>query len=329
MDAQTRSYRLYAKTEAGATALKSARGALSSSARQLLILIDGRRSVGDLSNIFGEEALARSLALLESRDYVQLTRHIPEANEGPVDGGALAPKEIPAERADAVPRRRSSAPVLLGALVAIAGIIWLFTREGTVTESPEVSAAPVHEPAAPTPIQQAPTPAGQVLPPAPNPEPHPAPVQRSNKNPPAVIVTPVLSKSAPAPANPAPGTLTIRAAATPDPAPAGASGNPAGPQSVADGRPTPAPALAPVLHVRNQVMPRIPKLATDLGIDTGRVVVVLHVNPKGTVERVELVSATPPQVYDQDMQQVFEKWTFDPLGVPGRMTVQVDLAPHE
>ena len=36
---------------------------------------------------------------------------------------------------------------------------------------------------------------------------------------------------------------------------------------------------------------------------SGHVVVTLLVKPDGTVERIELVSATPPQMYDQDMQK--------------------------
>ena len=39
-------------------------------------------------------------------------------------------------------------------------------------------------------------------------------------------------------------------------------------------------------------------------------VMTLLVKPDGMVERIELVSATPPQMYDQDMQKTFEKWTF-------------------
>jgi TonB family protein len=74
-------------------------------------------------------------------------------------------------------------------------------------------------------------------------------------------------------------------------------------------------------------MPQLPQQAKALGIGSGHVAVVLHVNPQGTVDQVELVSATPPQVYDSAMEQAFHQWTFDPLGIPGRMTVEVEVAP--
>ena len=116
MDASTRFYNVYGKTKSGASALSSTRGALSSSARQLLILIDGQRSLGDLTSIFGGEALDRSLALLKTEGYVEIVRHFPETEDSPaVDGGALTVEEAPAEPTNAAPRRRSTVPVVLAA----------------------------------------------------------------------------------------------------------------------------------------------------------------------------------------------------------------------
>jgi protein TonB len=77
--------------------------------------------------------------------------------------------------------------------------------------------------------------------------------------------------------------------------------------------------------VRYQVMPKLPSRAQELGIKSGHAVVLLHVTAQGAVELVELVSATPPQIYDDEMKEAFEQWTFEPPGVPGRMTVEVDL----
>jgi len=359
MDASTRFYNVYGKTKSGASALSSTRGALSSSARQLLILIDGQRSVGDLTSIFGGEALDRSLALLESEGYVEIVRHFPETEDNPaMDGGALTVEEAPAEPTNAAPRRRSTVPVVLAGLIAIMGIIWLFAHEVGVTQSPKVPAAPLAAPAAsmPGPPRRAPADADEVIA-APKPtapeamplpvsaepkrspvrakqglasdsKPIPAPEQRAGESPPAADAAPATSRPAPANANPALGTLAVPAAATAAQPPSAQSGNVAAPPAVANERPAsaPVPAPTPVLHVRDQVTPQIPKLAKALGINSGHVVVVLHVTAKGTVERVELVSATPPEVYDQDMEQVFGKWTFDP-GQPGRMTVEVDLRP--
>ncbi len=353
MDASTRFYNVYGKTKSGASALSSTRGALSSSARQLLILIDGQRSLGDLTSIFGGEALDRSLALLETEGYVEIVRHFPETEDSPaVDGGALTVEEAPAEPTNAAPRRRSTVPVVLAGLIAIMGIIWLFAHEVGVTQSPKVSTAPAASMSGPP--RPAPADADEVIaapkpsPPEPMPlpvsaepkrspvrakqglasdsKPIPAPEQRAGESPPATEAAPATSRPAPANANPAPGTLAVPAAATAAQPPSAQSGNVAAPPAVANERPAPVPAPTPVLHVRDQVTPQIPKLAKALGINSGHVVVVLHVTAKGTVERVELVSATPPEVYDQDMEQVFGKWTFDP-GQPGRMTVEVDLRP--
>ncbi len=54
---------------------------------------------------------------------------------------------------------------------------------------------------------------------------------------------------------------------------------------------------------------------------------VPHVDPQGKVQRVELVSATPPEAYDSAMEAAFSQWTFDPPGVAGRMTVDIDIVP--
>jgi TonB family protein len=171
------------------------------------------------------------------------------------------------------------------------GTIWLFARQATAGQDPQTPAEAGAVPPAPMPANQ-----GQPA------ESHPQP--------------------APAP----PGTLKLRPAAPADQPGPDAGGNEAAPPAAGDQHPSPAPAFA--LHVREQFMPEIPKQAKELGIDTGSVVVVLHVNPKGTVDSVELVSATPPQVYDEDMRQVFEKWTFDPPGRPGRMTIEVQIRPQ-
>jgi protein TonB len=83
------------------------------------------------------------------------------------------------------------------------------------------------------------------------------------------------------------------------------------------------------LRILHQEMLELPQAAKDLGIGTGHVEVLLHVNAQGTVEQVELIHADPPQVYDQAMAQAFGRWTFEPPGVPGRMTVEVEVTPPE
>jgi TonB family protein len=145
---------------------------------------------------------------------------------------------------------------------------------------------------------------------------------------PAPALAPALAPAATAPA----GSAAAPAAAEPVAPPAPEAPASAAPVAAAPRPATPAPAAVraptgPTLHVRNQVMPELPQIAKALGISTGHVVVVLHVDPQGTVERVERVSVTPPEIYDDAMEQAFSRWTFDPLGIPGRMTVEVEVKP--
>jgi len=83
-----------------------------------------------------------------------------------------------------------------------------------------------------------------------------------------------------------------------------------------------------MLHERSRVLPTISKKAQRSGIYAGSAVVRLHVNSAGAVERVELVSASPPQVYDQDVEQALKQWTFDPPGNSAVMTVELDFRPQ-
>ncbi len=83
MDASRRSLHVYGKTQAGTLALTATRGAMSSSMRQLLILIDGKRSIADLGKIFAEETLAQSMAQLESQGYIECLKHFPEEPQAP------------------------------------------------------------------------------------------------------------------------------------------------------------------------------------------------------------------------------------------------------
>jgi TonB family protein len=312
MDASTRSYHVYGKTQAGVGALESARGALAPAARQLLVLIDGQRTLGDLLELFDEDELQALLGLLESHGYVQLIRRFPGADDPPAPPRAprppapkagpskpAAPKPAPASAATAgrTPRALSNRHTALAALLSVVCATWLFAGETTLTQLRQAQDALVHAAAALTTAQ--PVPGTGV----PEPAPVPAAVRPD--------ATPATTR------NPAPDRPSVQ-----NPTRSQPSTSTAG-----DG---PAPQAGPVLHVRTQVAPELPKAARDLGIKSGHAVVVLHVDARGTVERVELVSATPAQVYDDQMQRAFEQWSFDPPGVPGRMTVQVDLvAPRD
>jgi TonB family protein len=314
MDASTRSFHVYGKTESGAGALKAGRDGMSTSARRLLILVDGQRTVGELAAMLGVDAVEMGLAQLETMGCVEFLRRFPGADEAltevpaspdpemapatvlplateidlPADGADLPlPKtwQAAVEQAQApelpAPPRRRAAPVRVGtavivgvALIVGAGWVWY---KGVL--SPVGSEAVT--------------------------------ALRAERVPPAAPSLP-LAPPAPAP---------VRSVA-----PAGAL-RLAPPPATAGDAPVVRPAAGSSLRVRTQVTPAIPRPVLDRGITSGHVVVVLHVDPAGTVQRVELVSANPPEVYDAAMAQAFANWTFDPLGIPGRMTVDVDIRP--
>ncbi len=81
------------------------------------------------------------------------------------------------------------------------------------------------------------------------------------------------------------------------------------------------------LHVRDRVVPPLPARARRAGVDGGTVVARLHVTPEGRVERVDLVSAKPAQVYDESVRLALLKWVFDPPGRSAEMTVELDFRP--
>jgi protein TonB len=363
MDASTRSFHIYGKTETGVGALKAARGGISTVARRLLILIDGQRSVGELSEMLGMEAVELALAQLDSLGYVKFLRRFPGADEErqefpesvadteragsrqtpvtiadpalpepiasepivskPVAPGLIAPRPIaPAKIASRpmssdpiVSRRRFLAPALIVVLLAIVAAlsigVWRSANDTTTTEAAHATQQ----------VDSAPAPAR-----TPAREPSMAvakAAQRASADAlPGAVVGPVVPARPGLAAVPAvSGNLALRNSMPAHDAAPDITGAP----------PVPAPVAAATrsLHVRSQLTPEIPKAVRDRGITSGHVVVVLHVNPQGTVEHVELVSASPPDVYDKDMEQAFGGWTFDPLGIPGRMTVDVDIRPPQ
>ncbi len=326
MDVSNRLLHVYGKSPAGAAVLRSSRDTLPSLARRILILIDGKRTLGELAAIFPHDALETSLALLEEQGLVECLRHFPQAADGFADSRFFAPLEAPGALPAA--RRRSTQPIVFAGLAALVGAG--FYLAGGVASAPP----PTADPAAPSAgaSESAAVPAivtgsGNAAAPL---APGAAPAPRAA--PPVARVSPPPASAAPAAPASAPTSASAPASA-PAPAPAPATARAAPPPAArSPGRlalaPVPAiAALAPVpfrkLTVRRQITPLLPKAARDMGITSGRVVVVLQVNPGGTVDHVDLVSATPPQVYDEDMQMAFEEWTFEPLGIPGRMTVEV------
>jgi len=394
MDASNRLLHVYGKTPAGTAALRADRGAMPTQARRILILIDGKRSVGDLARIFPAQTLETALAFLDQHHYIECLQHFAPGDGGSdgqahgreftttarpgmlshlqrrhyllalaalislallayaYDSMSLRPPPHPARPAAALVPSSPAAAAATGAAPAsssdtalapgnVAAAVGIAPVLGSAAPPPDTAVAPVApDGALPTPAQPAPalatqTPANQ-LPEAPAAA--PAAGKTLDKNPGQSAAGAASDDSLAARARKA-ARKVLQATVTPE-APAPAAGLrqvPVLPGFVtpAPHAPVPpaldaAPASAPALRVRSQVPPQLPQQARDLGISSGRVVVVLHVNPGGTVDSVELVSATPPQVYDAQMRHAFEDWTFDPPGVPGRMTVEIVVGtpPH-
>jgi TonB family protein len=433
-------FRIYGKTELGAAALNAARGALSTSARQLLILVDGQRSVQELEGIFGAEALDRLLPQLEAQGYVHFLRHAASAPPAARPAPPAAPPArrpapaAPAGAAQPPPRNRLAVFLLaLGVLALSAALWWLFgpahlpgaTGADRVADSDARAPGTLGAPAAADPPATAAPPAVPV-PPGASPtapsvdrnavrsrdrnrsdvrdEPRaPAgPAARSTAaSTPAQTAHPGTPASAPAaaPTATAPAAVSPRAVAEPAPptagappatpatpgggvslsvgtpvaapasatsgttpgtasgaassaasgaassAPSAAAGAPAPPASAstpAAGAPagTPAPlaagappavarpaAAAPVLHPRERPLPVLSRTARRAGVDSGELVVHLHVTARGTVEAVEVVRANPRQVYDPTIEQTLKKWTYDPPGVPVETNVEFVFKP--
>lgn len=72
-------------------------------------------------------------------------------------------------------------------------------------------------------------------------------------------------------------------------------------------------------------MPVLSRTARRAGVDSGQLVVRLHVSPRGTVDSVDVLKAYPREVYDSTIEQTLKKWTFDPPGVPVDSTVEFDF----
>lgn len=446
MDGSRRYSKIYCKTQAGAEALTAGRGALSSSARQLLILLDGERDFDELSRIFGEDTLYRLLPFLESQGFVEPFTEAATAQDEPptsptttrlgistaLPTTVLTPEATvtqvaappPATLSEPLPvqapaksPRFLAVPIAILVSLATAAVTvnWVFEREQHAAESPQqvqettppavsagnASKQPLVGAGSVAPSSEVRT-AQNVSSPG-NSEPThpplsalgvPAPAGRSSSSEtsaPARDTTwplalqgkttlqPVSSASKtaasettaqsndtdsrPAQRGKVASDLTLEASmpsvpstktqidetaarvaakpkvATKSPS-ADAKEAQTGPDtSLAKGQGTlalvapdrgaaqsPAPAPATVgLHVRSRVLPAISKRALESGIYGGKAVVRLHVTSAGTVERVELLSADPPEVYGPDVQHALEQWTFEPPSNPAQFTLDLDF----
>jgi TonB family protein len=105
---------VFRKTGAGSAQLTSTHGELSTPARRILILLDGRRNLAELADLFGREAVEREVNDLEARGFVrQIDPEHPQDSPTTIIAGHVAPD---ASAQAAVQRK---APVAWYALVAI------------------------------------------------------------------------------------------------------------------------------------------------------------------------------------------------------------------
>ena len=389
MDASTRAYHVYGKTASGTEAINASRRTMSTGARRVLILVDGQRSVGELSDMLGQELVETALAELETLGHVTFLRRFTESAEdtpGMKDDAPAAPPEVslPAPQADRSAAASQTKPPTISvsyppARAVVAGSVPAVapgpsaasganaappSRPAPATDAPPAarSAAAPGNPPHPRPAEPPPSAASPVAtatsPAAPRPTPKPV-VWRGHGAVPVWVracvavgaciamavwlsarqfaVDDTVLPAAPAPAGPLPRTFAPEAsapaaAASPSVVPATAAG-PSPNAMAAPSDPTSAGAApAPAEHglrIRTQIAPEIPTTVRDRGITSGHVAVVLHVDTLGRVERVELLSADPPDVYDKNMEQAFGAWLFEPPGIPGRMTVDIDIRPPQ
>jgi protein TonB len=131
--------------------------------------------------------------------------------------------------------------------------------------------------------------------------------------------------AAPAPAGDA---VVPVVAAPPSPAaaaPAAPDGAPP-PEQLASLAPPERPKSGPVqLRPRRHDPPEYPAYALRAKILKGNVVARVRVNAEGRVEKVDIVRATPPIVFDDEVKRALSNWTFDPPGESVDTTVELDF----
>jgi hypothetical protein len=145
---------VYAKTPQGSDEVATRRHGLAMRVRQLLILVDGRRSVTDLAKLVPEKDLVAHLALLEEQGFV-VRADMPPAG---VTAAAREPAAAAGDAADVAPpvpgQVAGALPGLIaGARLAPAADPGPATRPGdtsTLVAGPATSAAaPATRPAGP------------------------------------------------------------------------------------------------------------------------------------------------------------------------------------
>jgi TonB family protein len=388
---------VYRKSGLGAAQLAATHnGALSRSERLVLIMLDGRRTIAELSDVFGADTIRRVVPQLLTKGFAK--RVDPDFAAGWENaitqlhvGGPVVrvPKPAACPRSDGHPM----AWIALATVLTIVGSYWAtdhyrsrinatwqFSRAlaqvgptdaygvPTSTDAYGANGPDFPAPETITPISRLSTgtPSGlaaaispaRVAPPPVAPPPvardHPAVVRSQPPVAPAVhpialparktptadsatalavklepVDTPVAralpSQVATADETPAaPSELPI---ATPIDAPAPVVAAEAPPATPPDQIAMAAPTEPPSLRPLRRDPPRFPERALRNGISQSHVQARLWVTPEGKVDQVDILEATPPGIFDDEVRRALSLWTFEPPGHPAEQVVDLALKP--
>jgi protein TonB len=387
---------VYRKSGLGAAQLAHGRE-LSPRERHVLILLDGRRTIAELSDLFGAETIQRVVPELEEKGFAK------RVDPAPADEWANAITQLyvpPAEPPKPAPVRRpdidSVVWIALLIVFTTVGSYWAANRyrshadaawrlDQALAQAPPTDAQSVPtstyaidaygpervSPLVITPISRlplvaAPKSAAAVSAAGAAPKvvarEHPTVVRTGSRA--ASLATAKASASAAsappsapmedvAPAAAAKVDATVAAALAPMPVTIAAEA-PAAPMillatapiappapiaaanlaasaprtEVAMQAPAPPPASDPVgLRPLLRDPPRFPERALRDGIVESQVRARLWVTPEGKVDQVDIVQATPPGLFDDEVRRALSLWTYEPPGRPVEQVVDLTLKP--
>jgi len=367
---------IYRKSRRGTAELAASHGVLSAPSRRVLILLDGRRTLSELAELFGADEVARVVDDLEVQGFARrvdpndmglTTQQVPLRDGQEPSMTTLLDSVTPPDLER--PRRRGLwiALLLFVTAGAIAGGYRFALRPDRAAPSDPPVASPgareasapadlatpgssptqaEHEvrelplsglPAAPErpPAAAAPARRGAEVPAAPAPAEQPVVAAVPPAAPP--VAAPPAAASALPQAAPSAASAPVSAVrvvdvsgAKSEPAPAAAPVAAAGapPVQVATAAPTVVPAPEPVaLKPRRHDPPKFPLRALRAGITEGHVLAHVWVTPEGGVEQVDIVRATPPRYFDDEVKRALSVWTFEPPGRAVDTTVELTFKP--
>jgi protein TonB len=383
---------VYRKSGLGAAQLAATHGGvLSRSERLVLIMLDGRRTIAELSEVLGADTIRRVVPELLSKGFAK--RVDPDFAAGWEDaitqlyvGGTVAKpsRPVPFPRSDGHP----IVWIALTTVLTIAGSYWAthhyrsqvnatwrFGRAlaqvgptdaygvPTSTDAYGANAPDFAAPETITPISRlstgtasglaAATSPARVAPPAVARD-YPAVVRSQPPVAPAVHPMVLAARSAPTAASATASTVKLEPVETPvgralpsqvataaetpaaptelpvaapiaAPAPVVPAEAPpaSSPEQVAMAAPAEAPSLRPL----RRDPPRFPERALRNGIAQSHVQARLWVTPEGKVDQVDILEATPPGVFDDEVRRALSLWTFEPPGHPAEQVVDLALKP--